>query len=193
MKFATLISTVVVMTVATMPVQAANDPEKIFTEVVELIKAGDTDAALEEAKWGVERLEQIRQDKVSDIFPDDIIGFKGAPLSKNKAMGVSVTERIYSNGEMSVTVSLTEEAGGDSGMLGGLGALVQMSNQFGGGRKVRIQRRTGTAMAEGSSSTVNITLESSGTLMFQSDDMDLDALIEWAEEFPVAKLDEARS
>ena len=174
-----------------LPAQAADDPEKIFKEVIELIQAGDTEGALEEAKWGVERLEQMRQDKVSDVFPDEISKYKGNQLSKSKAMGMMVTERTYRYEGKSVSVSLTEGSS-SGGALSGFGALAQMAGAMGGGRKVRIQRRTGTAMSEGSNNSVNLGLESGGSLMFQSNDLDLDSLIAFAEEFPVAKLDEAR-
>lgn len=171
--------------------QAADDPEKIFKEVIELLEDGDTEAALAEAKWGVERLEQLRQDKVSDVFPDEIGDYKGNSLSKNKAMGVMITERIYSHKGVQISVKLTEGTSG-GGALAGFGALAQMAGAMGGGRKIRIQRRTGTAMSEGKNSTINIGLESGGSLMFQTNDIDIDSLIEFAESFPVAKLDEAR-
>lgn len=191
MKNAVMTLLIALLAIA-LPAQAADDPEKIFKEVIELLEDGDTEAALEEAKWGVERLEQMRQDKVSDVFPDKVGDYKGGDLSKNKAMGMMVTERTYSHDGGDVSVTLTEGSGG-GGALSGFGALAQMAGVMGGGRKVRIQRRTGSAMSEGSDSTINMGLESGGNLMFQSNDIDLDALIEFAEEFPIAKLDEARS
>ena len=174
------------------PANAANDPEKVFQEVIKLYKSGDTEGALEEARWGVELLEQERQDKVSDLFPDEIGDFKGSELSKNKAMGMMVTERTYSNGGNQVSVSLTEGSAG-GGPMAGLGAIAQMAGAFGGGRKVRIQRRTGTAMDDGGSRQIFIGLESGGSLTFESNDLSLDELIKFAEGFPVADIDEARS
>ena len=116
-----------------LPAQAADDPEKIFKEVIELLQDGDTEAALEEAKWGVERLEQMRQDKVSDVFPENVGDYKGGDMSKNKAMGMMVTERRYSHDGNDVRVSLTESAGG-GGALSGFGALAQMAGAMGGVR-----------------------------------------------------------
>ncbi len=170
---------------------AADDPAEIFKEVISLYEDGDIDGALEEAKWGVERIEQLRQDKVSAVFPDEVGDFKGTPLSKNKAMGIMVTERNYSMGGNSVKVSLTEGAAG-GGALGGLGALAQMAGSMGGGRSVRIQRRKGTAMEQGSRRTVNLTMNSGGNLSFESSNLSLDEVLKFAENFPVAELDDAR-
>ncbi|NNF65965.1 MAG: hypothetical protein HKM98_00485 [Gammaproteobacteria bacterium] len=172
--------------------QSADDPKSIFKEVIQLLDDGDTEGALEEAKWGVERLEQLKQDKVSDIFPDKIDDFEGGDMKKNKAMGMMVTSRDYSDGKASVTVNLTESTS-EGGALAGFGAIAQMAGVMGGGRKVRIQRRTGSAMSEGNSSNVNLALQSGGSLMFESRDLDLDALIAFAEAFPVEKIDEARN
>ncbi len=191
MKNAVMTLLIAMLAIA-LPAQATDDPEKIFKEVIELIQDGDTEAALEEAKWGIERLEQMRQDKVSDVFPEEIGDYKGGELSKNKAMGMMITERTYQHDGNDVSVTLTEGSPG-GGALSGFGALAQMAGAMGGGRKVRIQRRTGSAMSEGKNNTINIGLESGGNLMFESNDIDLDTLIEFAEEFPIAKVDEARS
>ena len=187
-----IVLTLFVSLFALAPAGAANNPEQVFEEVIELYKSGDTEAALKEARWGIELLEQERQDKVSDLFPDEISDFKGNPLSKNKAMGMMVTERRYVLDGRTVTVSLTE--GSESGgAMAGLGALAQMAGAFGGGRKVRIQRRSGTAMDENGNRQIIIGLESGGTLTFQTNDLSLDQLIKFAEQFPVADIDEARS
>ena len=187
-----IVLTLFVSVFALAPAGAANNPEQVFEEVIKLYKSGDTEAALEEARWGVELLEQERQDKVSDLFPDEIGDFKGNDLSKNKAMGMMVTERTYANGGNRVSISLTEGSAG-GGAMAGLGALAQMAGAFGGGRKVRIQRRSGTAMDDGGNRQVIIGLESGGSLTFQSNDLSLDELIKFAEQFPVADIDEARS
>ncbi len=187
-----IVLTLLASVLALAPAHAANDPEKVFEEVIKLYKSGDTEGALEEARWGVELLEQERQDAVSDLFPDEIGDFKGNELSKNKAMGMMVTERSYAKGSDTVRVSLTEGSAG-GGPMAGLGALAQMAGAFGGGRKVRIQRRSGTAMDDGGNRQIFIGLESGGSLMFETNDLSLDDLIAFAEQFPVAKIDEARS
>lgn len=169
---------------------ADDDPASIFKEVISLYEDGDLEGALEEARWGIERMEQMRQDKVSSVFPDEVNGYTGAQINKNKAMGVMVTERRYSKDGNTVQITLTEGTSG-SGAMAGLGALANMA-ALGGGRKVRIQRRKGSAMQQGNSATINLAMQSGGNLSFQSNDLDVDALIEFAEAFPVAEMDDAR-
>lgn len=186
-----LLGAALMLTLAGVPAHAADDPEKIFKEVIQLYQEGDLEGALEEAKWGIERMEQMRQDKVSEVFPDKIGDFEGQALNKNKAMGIMVTERRYTGNGKTVNVSLTEGSSG-GGALSGLGALMQMGGAMSGGRKVRIDRRSGTAMSEGSSNSVVVALESGGNLTFASSDLTLEEVIAFAEDFPVKELDEAR-
>ena len=186
-----LITLTILIAFGVVQAYAADDPAIIFKEVIQLYEKGDLEGALEEARWGIERMEQMRQDKVSAVFPDEVDGYEGAQLSKNKAMGIMVTERRYTKDGNSVQVSLTEGSAG-GGALSGLGALANMAGAMGGGRQVRIQRRKGSAMQEGSNATVNLGMQSGGNLSFTSNDLDVDALIAFAEAFPVAELDEAR-
>ena len=81
-----------------LPAGAANNPEKVFEEVIKLYKSGDLEGALEEARWGVELMEQERQDAVSDVFPEKIGEYKGDSLNKNKAMGMMMTEGMSMEG-----------------------------------------------------------------------------------------------
>ncbi len=186
-----LITLTILIAFGVVQAYAADDPAIIFKEVIQLYEKGDLEGALEEARWGIERMEQMRQDKVSAVFPDEVDGYEGAQLSKNKAMGIMVTERRYTKDGNSVQVSLTEGSAG-GGALSGLGALANMAGAMGGGRQVRIQRRKGSAMQDGSTATVNLGMQSGGNLSFTSNDLDVDALIAFAEAFPVAELDEAR-
>lgn len=187
-----LVTTLAILALGVSTAGAADDPAVIFKEAADLYQAGDIDGALSEARWGVERLEQLKQASEGKLFRDEIAGYVGGELTSSKAMGLTQTQRTYAKGDQKIEVQLMGSSGAGAGPLAGLGALAQFGAQVPGSRQVRIQRRTGFAMADGAKSTVSLTLESGGTLMFTSSQVDLDGVIAFAEAFPVKDLDEAR-
>ncbi|MGH8496329.1 MAG: hypothetical protein ACREVN_09355 [Gammaproteobacteria bacterium] len=169
--------------------QAQEDPGESCGGIVELYQGGDIDGALEEARWCVEALEQIKQGEVGEVFAGEVAGWKRDSLDQNEAMGIAVTEARYTKGEQAISVSLMGGAGGGGmGFFGGLAEMGMMS----AGKKMRIDKHTAVANSEGNTSTVTVTLDSGGALTFESYDVDLDAVVEFAEAFPIAELDEAR-
>lgn len=169
---------------------AQEDPEKTCSNIVGLYADGDIDGALEEARWCVEALEQIKQGDVGEVFAAEVMGWKRGSLDQNEAMGIAVTEARYTKGEQTISVSLMGGAGG-SGMGGFLGGIAQMG-VMSAGTKMRIDKHTAMATSEGNTSTVAVSLDSGGTLNFESYDVDLDTVVEFAKAFPIAELDEAR-
>ncbi|MBA3562842.1 MAG: hypothetical protein H0W33_02290 [Gammaproteobacteria bacterium] len=168
---------------------AQEDPKESCDGILELYAEGDVDGALEEARWCVESLEQIKQGEVGDVFAAEVDGWKRESLDQNEAMGIAVTEASYKKGEQAISVSLMGGAGGGGmGFLGGLAEMGMMS----AGNKMRIDKRTAVANSEGNTSTVTVSLESGGALTFQSYDADLDTVVEFAKAFPIAELDDAR-
>lgn len=171
--------------------QNAEEAENACREAADLIVAADYDAALEEARWCVESLQQLKQTRVLSVFPDVVNGFQGGELSNQSALGITVLERTYQSGEHSVTASLT---GGVAG--GGLAALAQLGlglSQSSAGKKIRVQRRTVIDMSNSSSdkSEYLVQLKSGGMLTMNSLSLNANELLDFVREFPIAELDDA--
>jgi hypothetical protein len=167
---------------------AQDTPSESCQAAAELAADGDIDGAIEEARWCLEGLEQIKQEQSSAVFPDEINGFTGDTLESNSAMGVQVISRDYRKGENTISVTLT---GGSGGGMGGFAALAQMG-MMGGGKKIRVQRRTVLDNSEGSDVSFMASLNSGAMLMFESSDTDNATVLEFIKAFPIAELDEAQ-
>jgi hypothetical protein len=169
--------------------QAQEDPKDSCDGIVDLYADGDLDGALEEARWCVEALEQVKQAKEGDLFAADIAGWKRQSIEQNKALGVALTEATYTKGDKTITVSLMGGAGGgDMGFLGGLAQMGMMS----GGNKIRVGKHTGVATSEGGTSTVTVSLDTGGTLSFASSNTEMNVVVDFAKAFPVAEIDKSR-
>jgi len=182
-----LASFIAVSSAAGTAVAADDDPVAACAEAVSLYKDDDVEGALEEARWCVSQLEQIRQNSVASFFRDEIAGYQGGELSNQQAMGISMIERSYTNGDQQIDVSLTGGASANNAFA----ALAQMGMSSGMGQKVRIQKRTGTLTDENGTVTVMVSLKSGGMLQFESYSASSDEVVEFANAFPVADLDDA--
>ncbi|MCB1757837.1 MAG: hypothetical protein KDJ38_20130 [Gammaproteobacteria bacterium] len=173
------------------PLLAQDSPADACREAAKLIEQNDIDGALEEARWCVEGLQQLKQKAMSGVFPDEVNGFKGEDVQSQSAMGMNITERTYNRGSESIDVTLT--AAGSAG--GGFAAAIaQMGMTMGGaGKKMRIQRQTVMDLSEGSNNEFTVALKSGGVLSFQSSSAKHDDVVEFIKSFPLAELDEASS
>ena len=169
---------------------AEDTPADTCSSAVSLFKEGDIEGALEEARWCVTQLEQLKQGKVSSFFKDEINGFKGGKLEQQQAMGISMIERNYSKDGKVIKVSLS---GGASGAASNaFAALASFGMQSTNGKKVRIQRRTAMISDDGGNIQVVVTLKSGGMLTFESNDLNSNDAIAFAKAFPIADLDDSR-
>ena len=57
--------------------QTAEDAATACSDAVELINEQDFAGALEEAKWCVESLQQIKQQAMLEVFPDEVLDYSG--------------------------------------------------------------------------------------------------------------------
>lgn len=189
-KFATLFTGLAIGLTATLPAYAEESPADICNSAATLFKDGDIEGALEEARWCVTLLEQLKQNQVSAFFMDEINGFTAGKLDSQQAMGMQMIERTYSKDGQAINVSL---AGGAMGAANSaFAALAAMGMQGAAGEKTRIQRRTAMISEDGGSNTVTVTLKSGGMLTFESRDVSRDDLVAFANAFPVADLDDSR-
>ena len=69
--------------------QTAEDASAACLEAVRMIEENDFSNALDEAKWCVESLEQLKRERTYTVFPDEIDGFVGGELQNESALGMS--------------------------------------------------------------------------------------------------------
>lgn len=169
---------------------AEEDPAATCSSAAELFKEGDVEGALEEARWCVTQLEQLKQNQTSSYFSDEILGYKGGEMSAQQAMGMSIVERNYSKDGKEIDVTLTGGASG--GANNPFAAIASLGMQSAQGQKVRIQKRTAIISNEGGTAKVMVTLKSGGILTFESGEVPSDEVVEFAKAFPVAELDDSR-
>jgi len=169
--------------------QTAEDASAACKEAARLIDEQDFVGALDEAKWCVDSLQQIKQQRTLTVFPDAVEGYTGGELDNQSAMGMSIIERVYSLDGNQINVTLTAGVAG-----GGLAALAQLGLGMGGGggKKMRIQKRTVVDMSdEGGESQYMVQLKSGGMLMITSSDISAEQLLPFVKAFPIAELDDA--
>jgi len=168
------------------------DAVKALKEGIELVENGEIDAGAEEIRWGLELIDKAKQGSIDEHFSDEVGEYKGGDIAKNKAMGMSITERSYTKNGNSIRVTLTRKtADGGGGLMQGLGSIAQFGMMQ--GERVRIGGRTGSAMNQGRDKTINLSLEDSSLLAFASRDVSLEDLTEFADEFPVREINDAVS
>ncbi len=169
--------------------QSAEEAATACNEAARLIGEDDLVGALDEAKWCVESLQQLRQQATLTVFPDAVDGFEGGEIDNQSAMGMTIIERRYSKDGQDIGVSLTTGMAG-----GGLAALAQlgMGMGAGSGKKIRVQKRTVLDMSEpGGEAQYMVQLKSGGMLNITSSDLDAEALLPFVKAFPIAELDDA--
>ena len=169
---------------------AEEDPAVTCSSAAELFREGDVEGALEEARWCVTQLEQLKQKQTSSYFSDEILGYKGGEMSAQQVMGMSIVERSYSKDGKEIDVTLTGGASG--GANNPFAAIASLGMQSAQGQKVRIQKRSAMVSNEGGPAKVMVTLKSGGILTFESGEVPSDEVVEFAKAFPVAELDDSR-
>jgi hypothetical protein len=163
---------------------ADDNPAAYCKEAAKHYEEGDVAAAIEEAKWCLESLEQIAQGRKAEAFPAELVGWKRGQVEQQKAMGFSTLETVYSRDGKQIRVSFTSGGGGMSAMFSQMGMV-------GGGRKIRLGRYTGSILEDGSSIEVMIGLKMTpGMINLESSDADIDEMTEFAKALPVAQIDQ---
>lgn len=189
------LQTAVVIAVAsllmTVSAIAQDDPASACRQAADYFEEGDLEGALDEARWCVESLEQIRQEQTLSLFPEAQGGYEGGELSSQNTMGMMIMSRSYRNDTDNIDVTLT--GGGAAGA--GLAALMQYGANMnsGQGKKIRVQRRTVMDMSEPGNAQFLVQMKSGGMMTFESSSLDSDSLLEFVKAFPIADIDDALS
>ena len=183
-----LVTTLLLVSAQTAMAQTAEDAATACTEAARLIGEDDFTGALDEAKWCVESLQQLRQQATLTVFPESVDGYMGSEVNNQSAMGMTIIERTYSKDSSTISVSLTTGVAG-----GGLAALAQLGMGMGGtGKKIRVQKRTVLDMSDANGeSQYMVQLKSGGMLTVSSSDLSAEQLLPFVREFPIAELDDA--
>lgn len=210
MKKVTLtLPVIIVCTIALFGVNTANsanqnaidEAAQACIDAARLIQEDDDlEGAIEEATWCLTGLKQLKDEIKLSLFPDELNGYKGGDIEDQTMMGLTIIERNYQRDNNTISLSLTSTSSAvGNAAAGGLGAIAELGKLFGamasadigGGKKIRIQKRTVVASDLGGNGILNIELKSGGSLKVQSSELDSDELVEFIREFPLAELDDA--
>jgi len=161
------------------PMVLSEDTEESCKAAYDLLKDGDVKAALEEARWCVEGLEQMQQKAQKELLAANIDGWKRESLSSNKALGMTVTEARYSKGSESIELNIT---GGGNNFAGA--AFAQMGMMQAGSR-VRLGAYKGTLI---SGETLMIPLGEGRFITLTPSSASDDSLKSFAKALPLSEL-----
>ena len=172
------------------PAYADDDPTATCSSAASLFKEGDLDGALDEARWCVTQLEQLKQNQTSSFFQDEINGYTAGKVESQQTMGMQLIEQSYSKDGQTIGVSL---AGGAMGAANNaFAALASFGMQSAQGEKTRIQRRTAVISEDNGNNQIVVTLKFGSIFAMQYQSVSRDELLAFANAFPIADLDDAR-
>lgn len=170
----------------------AEDINDIFKRVNDFIAQKNYSKAMSELDWAKKEIEKMHYARVEEFFPDEIVGFKGAPAKKSAALGLSNFEREYTGAEGQIRLSLVGGAGDANQGLGGLMQLGKMAAMYQapGQDSFRISGKTAVLDTNDSSPKVSVYLDSGAVLQLDAQDgVKAETLKKFAEAIKVAELD----
>jgi hypothetical protein len=170
------------------PQAQAENTSELLEEAIGLLKQENYTEAREVIAIALDQIDHRLLDKTAATFPETVGDFSRGDVNTQKAMGIDITECTYTD-EKGNEIQVQLMGGGD-GMFGGLAAL---GASFGGGRKVRIQGRSGSVMDSDGEVTLSLQLKNGKSLIFTSNMIDGDGVSNFAEQFPVVEVDESGS
>jgi hypothetical protein len=168
------------------------DINEVFKKVNEYVQQKNYPKAMEELSWAQKELEKLHQERLSELLPGEINGFKGGETQVQQMMGFSNIEREYTNGEKSIRVAITG-TGGSEGM-GGLAGLAKMGMMMEGTQRgrdqFRIDGRTAKLDTTGGSPEISIFLESGALMQLTTgEEVNGETLKKFAEALKIGELD----
>jgi hypothetical protein len=168
------------------------DINEVFKKVNDYVQQKNYPKALEELSWAQKELEKLHQQRLSELLPAEVNGFKGGDTQVQQMMGFSNIEREYTSGEQSIRIAITG-TGGTEGM-GGLAGLAKMGMMMGatqsGRDQFRISGRTATLDTTNGSPELSVFLESGALMQFTTGDgVNGESLKKFAEALKIADLD----
>ena len=171
----------------------AEDIGEVFKKVQEYAQQKNYPKAMEELQWAQKELEKLHQQRLGELLPADVDGFKGSDTEVQSAMGFSNIERQYSKGDQSISLSISGANGADG--MGGLAGLAKMGMMMGGAQagkdQFRIDGRTASLDTTSGAPELTIFLESGSILQLRAGDDTIKGpdLKKFAQGLKVADLD----
>lgn len=164
----------------------------IFKKVQELAAQMNYAGAMKELSWAQQELEKLNQERLSEILPAEVAGFKGEKAEIQSALGFTTLERQYSKGEQQITLSLSGGSGNDA--MAGLAGIAKMGAMMGGVQpgvdKFRLGSLTATLDTNNSTPEITVFLESGSVVTIRTGDgVDAATLKKFAEVVKLAELD----
>ena len=168
------------------------DINEVFKKVNEYVQQKNYPKAMEELTWAQKELEKLHQERLSQLLPAEVEGFKGGDTQVQQMMGFSNIERDYTNGEKNIRLAISGTSGTDG--MGGLAGIAKMGMMMGatqaGRDQFRINGRTASLDTTNGSPELSVFLESGSVLQLTtSEGVDGPALKKFAEALKIADLD----
>jgi len=168
------------------------DINEVFKKVNEYTQQKNYPKAMEERTWAQKELEKLHQQRLSELLPAEVDGFKGGDTQVQQMMGFSNIEREYTNGDKNIRLAITGTSGTDG--MGGLAGIAKMGMMMGatqpGRDQFRINGRTASLDTTSGSPELSVFLESGSVLQLTTGDgVDGPALKKFAEALKIGDLD----
>jgi len=170
---------------------SAEELPVIFKKVQELAEQKNYAGAMKELSWAQQELEKLHQQRLSEILPGEVEGFKGEKPEIQSALGFTTLEREYSKGEQRITLSISGGTGNEA--MAGLAGIAKMGAMMGatqpGVDKVRLGSLTAT-LDTTDSPEMTVFLDSGSVVTLKTGDgVDGPALKKFAEGLKLSELD----
>lgn len=166
----------------------ADETVDLLKEAIGLLQEENFSEAREVVAIALDQIDHHLLDSTAAVFPAEVEAYARGDVTTQKAMGIDMTQCTYADADgNAIEVQLMGGAGGALGGLADLGAA------FGGGRKVRHHGRSGSLMEDGDDLTLSLKLKNGKNLIFETRDVDRDALTAFVDGFPVVEVDESGS
>ena len=170
----------------------AEDINEVFKKVNEYVQQKNYPKAMDELTWAQKELEKLHQERLSELLPAEVEGFKGGDTQVQQMMGFSNIEREYTNGDKNIRLAITGTSGTEG--MGGLAGIAKMGMMMGatqpGRDQFRINGRTASLDTTSGSPELSVFLESGSVLQLTTGDgVDGPALKKFAEALKIGDLD----
>lgn len=170
----------------------SEDINDVFKKVNEYVQQKNYPKAMEELTWAQKELEKLHQQRLSELLPAEVEGYKGGDTQVQQMMGFSNIEREYSNGEKNIRLAISGTSGTEG--MGGLAGIAKMGMMMGatqqGRDQFRINGRTASLDTTNSSPELSVFLESGAVLQLTTDEgVDGPTLKKFAEALKIGDLD----
>lgn len=171
----------------------ADTPESSCKEIMGLVSKQDYQAALEEARWCVQALENSIQGEVAKFFKENVAGWKRTNFQEQNAMGMATISSTYEKDGKRLNVSLMGQQGSGSGFGAAMGNFAKMG-MMQAGKRFRVQRLAATADNNGN---IMVMLDDGSFFQIESRDYNtadeaLNGLEPFLDAFPFAEINKTR-